>query len=47
MIHGIYIIYALIFLLVPLFGIQALIVKTSGMKYSEFISNARKELLKF
>lgn len=33
--------WAILFLLVPLFAAQALIVKTSGMKYADFIKNAR------
>ncbi|MCD7949223.1 MAG: HXXEE domain-containing protein [Erysipelotrichaceae bacterium] len=46
MIQPIYFLYAFIFLLVPLFCLQAMIVKSNGQKYGEFINNARKSLLK-
>ena len=45
MVKGIYWLYAFIFLLVPLFGLQAIIVKSNGEKYGEFINNARKAML--
>ena len=45
MVKGIYWIYAFIFLLIPLFGLQAIIVKSNGHKYGEFINNARKAML--
>lgn len=44
MVQGIYWLYAALFLLVPLFGLQAAIVKSNGQKYSEFLSNARKAM---
>lgn len=44
MVQGIYWLYAAFFLLVPLFGLQAVIVKSNGQKYSEFINNARKAM---
>ena len=45
MVKGIYWLYAFIFLLVPLFGLQAIIVKFNGEQYGEFINNARKAML--
>lgn len=45
MVKGIYWLYAFIFLLIPLFGLQAIIVKSNGQKYGEFINNARKAML--
>ena len=45
MVKGIYWLYAFIFLLIPLFGLQAIIVKSKGQKYGEFINNARKAML--
>lgn len=45
MVEGIYWLYAFIFLLIPLFGLQAIIVKANGQKYGEFINNARKAML--
>jgi hypothetical protein len=44
MVQGIYWLYAALFLLIPLFGLQAAIVKSNGQKYSEFMNNARKAL---
>lgn len=44
-VKGIYWLYAFIFLLIPLFGLQAIIVKSNGQKYGEFINNARKAML--
>ncbi len=43
-VRGIYWLYAALFLLVPLFGLQAMIVKSNGQKYSEFMNNARKAM---
>jgi hypothetical protein len=43
-VRGIYWLYAALFLLVPLFGLQAAIVKSNGQKYSEFMNNAGKAL---
>ncbi|HUM84579.1 MAG TPA: HXXEE domain-containing protein [Lachnospiraceae bacterium] len=40
MIRGIYWLYAAVFLLVPLFGLQAIIVRSNGEKWSEFIKKA-------
>ena len=45
MVKGIYWLYAFIFLLIPLFGLQAIIVKSNGQKYGEFINKARKAML--
>lgn len=45
MVKGIYWLYAFIFLLIPLFGLQAIIMKSNGQKYGEFINNARKAML--
>ncbi|RHR31189.1 HXXEE domain-containing protein [Clostridium sp. AF19-22AC] len=45
MVKGIYWLYAFIFLLIPLFGLQAIIVKSNGQKYGEFINNARRAML--
>ena len=45
MVKGIYWLYAFIFLLIPLFGLQAIIVKSNGQKYGEFMNNARKAML--
>lgn len=45
MVRGIYWLYAFVFLLIPLFGLQAIIVKSNGQKYGEFINNARKAML--
>ena len=45
MVKGIYWLYAFVFLLIPLFGLQAIIVKSNGQKYGEFINNARKAML--
>ena len=44
-VKGIYWLYGFIFLLIPLFGLQAIIVKSNGQKYGEFINNARKAML--
>lgn len=44
LVKGIYWLYAALFLLMPLFALQALIVKSNGQKYGEFIGNARKAL---
>ena len=41
---GIYWLWAAIFLLVPLFGLQAVIVKSNGESYGEFMNNARKAM---
>lgn len=38
--------FALIYLLIAVAIAQQIVVRTSGMKYSEFISNAKKALLK-
>ncbi len=46
MIQPVYFLYAIIFLLIPLFCLQALIVKSNGQKYGEFINNVRKSLFK-
>ncbi len=43
-VKGIFWLYAAIFLLVPLFGLQAAIVKSNGQKYGEFMNNARKAM---
>ncbi len=43
-VKGIYWLFAAVFLLVPLFGLQAAIVKSNGQKYSEFMNNARKAM---
>lgn len=45
LIHGIYWLYAAVFLLVPLFGLQALIVHSNGKKWSEFIKTAVNAML--
>lgn len=44
MIRGIYWLYAALFIFVALFGLQAIIVKSNGQKYFEFINNARKAM---
>jgi hypothetical protein len=44
LIRGIYWIWALVFLLIPLFGLQAIIVKSSGESYGVFVNNARKAM---
>ncbi|RJW41177.1 HXXEE domain-containing protein [Lachnospiraceae bacterium OM02-31] len=43
-VKGIYWLWAAIFLLVPLFGLQAVIVKSNGESYGEFMNNARKAM---
>ena len=42
----IHFLWAALLLFIPLLGGQAMIVKSNGMKYKEFINNARKTLLK-
>lgn len=44
LVRGIYWLWAAIFLLVPLFGLQAVIVKSNGQKWSEFAANAAKAM---
>lgn len=44
LVRGIYWLWAAIFLLVPLFGLQAIIVKSNGQKWSEFAANAAKAM---
>lgn len=44
MIRGIYWLYAALFLFIVLFGLQALIVKSNGQSYFEFMNNARKSM---
>lgn len=42
MVKGIYWVYAVLLLLPPTLCLQAAIVKSNGLKYSEFVNNARK-----
>jgi hypothetical protein len=44
-VRGIYWLWAAIFLLVPLFGLQALIVRSNGQKWSEFAKSAGRAML--
>lgn len=44
LIQSIYWLYAVLFLLIPLFGLQAMIVKSNGQSYKEFMNNARKAM---
>ncbi len=44
LVHGIYWLWAVLFLFIPLLAGQAAIVRSNGMKYRDFINNARKTL---
>ncbi len=44
LVHGIYWLWAILALLVPLFGLQAAIVRSNGEKWTEFMKNAQKKL---
>ncbi len=43
--RGIYILWAVLFLFIPLFVCQAAIVKSNGMHYRDFVNNAKNSLL--
>lgn len=45
LVRGIYWLWAGLFLLVPLFGLQALIVRSNGRKWSEFAGKAARAML--
>ncbi len=45
LIHGIFWLWAALFLLIPLFSLQALIVRSNGGKWSEFVSHAGRAML--
>jgi len=45
LVRGVYWLWAAIFLLVPLFGLQALIVRSNGQKWSEFAGKAGRAML--
>lgn len=45
LVSGIYWLWAAAFLLIPLFGLQALIVRSNGQKWSEFVRTAGRAML--